>query len=76
MPAVKMIVSTEMKDASQNEGVTYHNTDEVQLTELVVSPSCSQLILLLSFRVQQDLNGIVSRRIRSIDATTKELQKW
>jgi len=55
---------------------TYHNAHEAQLTQLVIPPSRRQLISLrLTLRIQQDLNRIVRRRVRRVDASTKELQK-
>ena len=56
---------------------TYHNTNEVELGKLIVFPLGGQSVLFFAtLSVEQNLNGVIRRGIRRINATTKELQKW
>jgi hypothetical protein len=61
--------------ANTNKKAAYHNTNKVQLIQPAVSPCLSQTVSLVSIlRVQQYLDWVISRRVRRIDASAKELK--
>ena len=72
---VEIVETKRYGGTCQSRDITYHDTDEIELTELVISPASGQVVPLFPFRIEQDLNGVVRRRIRGIDTTSEELQE-